>query len=150
MFPQFRLSTEEVSKGPTKLILGFALHFAEDQGLRFLWIPAPWRSDGLSSRCEDPMAPSVALHFHLLNTLSWRMKQKWLSCFLTVSFFKGLNSDLFISEEMETSQWWQIYWLSGHHTQKNLFLQFRLSSKHTLNVQDNVTHFGKSNPCDSI
>lgn len=83
--------------------------FAECQSLRFVWIPALWRASGLSSRCKDLMAPSVASHFHLFNTLSWRMKQMWLSCFLAVSCFKGLNGDLFISQEMETSQWWQIY-----------------------------------------
>lgn len=84
-----------------------------------------WKSTVLSSRCENTEAPSVAAHFHLLTTLSPWMKQKWLLCFLAVCCFKEPNSDLFISEEMETSQWWQIYWLNGHH--KKIFMQYRLA-----------------------
>ena len=100
---------KKFSRALQSLFLASSLHFCWTSGLKFVWIPALWRPAGLSSRCEDPTAPSVASHFHLLNTLSWRMKQKWLSCFLAVFCFKELNSDLFISEEMETSQWWQIY-----------------------------------------
>lgn len=84
-----------------------------------------WKSTVLSSRCENTEVPSVAAHFHLLTTLSPCMKQKWLLCFLAVCCFKEPNSDLFISEEMETSQWWQIYWLNGHH--KKIFMQYRLA-----------------------
>lgn len=53
------------------------------------------------------------------------MKQKWLLCFLAVCCFKEPYSDLFISEEMETSQWWQIYWLNGQH--KKNFMKHRLA-----------------------
>ena len=101
------------------------LTFTEHSDLKFVWIPAVWKSTVLSSRCENTEAPSVAAHFHLLTTLSPWMKQKWLLCFLAVCCFKEPNSDLFISEEMETSQWWQIYWLNGHH--KKNFMQYRLA-----------------------
>lgn len=132
---------------PKSFHLGLLIHFWCVRGWGFVNI-CPYAVCSTMYQVWRPSYASSCVSYPLIKIFIFKVEAKVTFVFLEVSCFKGLKSDLFISEETETTWWWQIYWLSGHHT-KALSLQLKLPSNHTLNVQDNVC-FGKSNTFSSI
>lgn len=126
--------------------MAYAHTFGESRFAVFFsfWITALIQSAGLCIRCGDPTTPHpFESHIHLWKMLLWGMKQKWLLFSWNSPVSKDSKVICLFRRKTETIWWWQIYWLSGHHT-KALSLQLKLPSNRTLNVQDNV--YFKSKP----
>lgn len=105
---------------PVSFHLGFLIHFGESRFEVCLNI-CP---DAVCSTIYQVWRPNYApscISYPLLKIFIFKVEAKVTFVFLEVSCFKGLKSDLFVSEETETIWWWQIYWLSGHRTKRSAY-----------------------------